>query len=80
MLWQGVMVMPVVCTATKYHAEVHVSVDREDHVSIVLHASDKYKGKETTFAMVLNSQLRKRNIEGFCEKPYSHPNPPNVTT
>lgn len=82
MLWQGVMMMHVVCTAIKDHAEVLVSVDREDHVSIVPHASDKCNGKDTTFAMVLmttDSQLGKSNIEGFCDKPYSHPNQ-NVTT
>lgn len=77
------MMMPVVCTGTKDHAEVLVSVDREDHVSIVPHASDKCNSKDTTFAMVLmttDSQLRKSDIEGFCDKPYSHPNPQNVTT
>jgi hypothetical protein len=33
------------------------------------------KGKEATFAVVLittDSQLRKRDIKGFCNNPYPH--------
>lgn len=36
------------------------------------------KGKEAAFAMVLmavDSQLRKRDIEGACDNPYPHNNP-----
>lgn len=73
-MWQRAVLMSMVCTTTGDHAEVCGPCQYWRPCGylwfmFLLTA----KGKEGTFAMVLmttHSQLRKKDMEGFCDNPY----------
>lgn len=54
-----------------------------NHVEVHNPCPPLTEGKEATFAMVLmtaDSQLRKRDMKGFCDNPYPHPTAPSKLT